>query len=211
MDHFIDFLTKRLSSELPGTRAHQRMMAKRVGGNFEFNYEESPRKGAVMIALYEENGKLYFPLTQRPNYKGVHGGQVSLPGGKMEPEDDDLLTTAIRETQEEIGISISRAEVIGSLTDLNVTASNFIVRPVISFLKQKPEFNRDPREVEQIFTAAIDHLSAEETLKEKELVVGPNIKLQAPYFDIAEKVVWGATSMILNELVSIINEYKNGE
>jgi 8-oxo-dGTP pyrophosphatase MutT (NUDIX family) len=209
MHQFIDFLKKRLKCDLPGGEAHQRMMAQRIGGDFRMNHTKPPRKGAVMIALYEEDGKVFFPLTQRPDYDGVHGGQVSLPGGKMEEEDVDLETTAIRETFEEIGIQIERQNVIGALSDLNITASNFIVKPVISFLAEKPEFRRDPREVAQIFTAEINHLSDARTLKETELTVGPNIRLRAPYFDIEEKVVWGATSMILSEFVSLINEYKN--
>jgi len=210
MHQFVDFLRDRLKTGLPGGEAHQKMMAQQIGGHFRMNHSKPPRKGAVMIALYEENGKIYFPLTQRPDYEGVHGGQVSLPGGKMEEEDFDLETTAIRETYEEIGVQIEKRDVVGTLSDLNVTASNFIVKPVISFLSKKPEFRRDPREVAQIFTAEINHLSDTKTLKETELTVGPNIRLRAPYFDIEEKVVWGATSMILSEFVSLINEYKNG-
>lgn len=209
MHEFVDFLTKRLKADLPGHRAHEKMMAKQIGQQFRRSHAKPPRKGGVMIALYEERGKLYFPLTQRPNYAGVHGGQVSLPGGKMEEEDADLIATAIRETYEEIGVEIKREQVIGTLTDLNVTASNFIVKPVISVLKEKPLFHRDPREVEQIFTAELTHLSDHKTLKETELTVGPNIRLRAPYFDIEEKIVWGATSMILSEFVALINEYKN--
>ncbi len=210
MSDFINFLTERLKTQLPGSEAHNRMMATQIGSEFKMQYNKPPRKGAVMIALYEEEGKLYFPLTQRPTYKGVHSGQVSLPGGKMEDTDAHLIATAIRETYEEIGIMINDDQILGSLSDLNVTASNFIVKPVISFMTRKPIFRRDPREVEQIFTAEIDHLSDRRTLKETELTVGPNVRLRAPYFDIEEKVVWGATSMILSEFVSLINEYKNG-
>ena len=210
MDGFIEFLQERLRTALPGNAAHQQMMAKQVGSRFKMDYKDPPRKGAVMIALFPEEEKWFFPLMQRPNYKGVHGGQVSLPGGKMEPSDEDLIFTAIRETYEEIGVQIDRSQVIGSLSDLNVTASNFIVKPVVSILNEKPQFNRDPREVEQIFTAELNHLSDHRTLKETELTVGPNIRLKAPYFDIEEKVVWGATSMILNEFVSLIKEFKNG-
>jgi 8-oxo-dGTP pyrophosphatase MutT (NUDIX family) len=209
MHNFVEFLTKRLQADLPGNTAHQLMMAKQIGQQFRMSHDKPPRKGGVMIALYEEEGKLYFPLTQRPNYVGVHGGQVSLPGGKMEEEDEDLIATAIRETYEEIGIQINRDQVIGTLSDLNVTASNFIVRPVVCFLSEKPIFNMDPREVEQIFTAELNHLSDHKTLKEKELTVGPNIRLKAPYYDIEEKIVWGATSMILSEFVALIKEYKH--
>ena len=201
------YLQDRLAQELPGDYAHQQMMAQPIGKRFKMQYEKPPRRGAVMIALYPDQGKIYFPLMQRQPYEGVHGGQVSLPGGKMEETDNDLIETAIRETFEEIGVSISDNQVIGSLSDLNVTASNFIVKPVVSILNQKPNFVSDPREVEQIFKAEVQHLIDPKTLQETELTVAQKVRLKAPFFDIEEKVVWGATAMILSEFVEILKEH----
>ena len=201
------YLQDRLAQELPGDHAHQQMMAQPIGQRFKMQYEKPPRRGAVMIALYPDQGKIYFPLMQRPPYEGVHGGQVSLPGGKREDSDNDLIETAIRETFEEIGVSISDNQVIGSLSDLNVTASNFIVKPVVSILHQKPNFVSDPREVEQVFKAEVQHLIDPKTLQETELTVAQKVRLKAPFFDIEEKVVWGATAMILSEFVEILKEH----
>ena len=108
---------------------------------------------------------------------------------------------------EEIGVQILDHQVIGSLSDLNVTASNFIVKPVIGILQEKPTFTTDPREVEHILQAELQHLIHPHTLKEKELTVANKIKLKAPFFDVEEKVVWGATAMILSEFVEILKEY----
>jgi 8-oxo-dGTP pyrophosphatase MutT (NUDIX family) len=202
-----DFLAARLAQQLPGDNAHQQMMAQPIGQRFKMEYEKPPRKGAVMIVLYPDAGKIYFPLMQRPPYQGIHGGQVSLPGGKMEDSDDSLVETAIRETFEEIGVKISDNNVIGSLSDLNVTASNFIVKPVISVLDKKPDFVKDPREVEAIFKAEVQHLIHPQTLQEKELTVAQTVRLKAPFFDIEERVVWGATAMILSEFVEILKEH----
>ncbi|WKK77499.2 CoA pyrophosphatase [Marivirga salinae] len=207
MKDILAFLQERLQKPLPGDVAHQQMMAQPIGQRFKMQYEKPPRKGAVMIVLYPDEGKIYFPLMQRPPYQGIHGGQVSLPGGKMEDSDDNLIETAIRETFEEIGVNISDNEVIGSLSDLNVTASNFIVKPVVSILDRKPEFTRDPREVEQIFKAEVQHLIHPNTLQVTELTVAQEIRLKAPFFDIEEKVVWGATAMILSEFVEILKEH----
>ena len=207
MKDLVAFLHDRLQKPLPGGVAHQQMMAQPIGQRFKMEYEKPPRKGAVMIALYPDEGKIYFPLMQRPPYQGVHGGQVSLPGGKKEESDDSLIETAIRETFEEIGVIISDKEIIGSLSDLNVTASNFIVKPVVSILHKKPDFVRDPREVEQIFKAEVQHLLHPRTLQETELTVAKEIRLKAPFFDIEEKVVWGATAMILSEFVEILKEH----
>jgi 8-oxo-dGTP pyrophosphatase MutT (NUDIX family) len=206
MHQIVDFLRERLKKELPGDKAHQLMMAKQLGPQFRMPAQSSPRVGAVMIALYFWEGKIFFPLTQRPNYRGVHGGQVSLPGGKRDEGDHSLIRTAIRETHEEIGVSIRESQVIGALSDLNITASNFIVKPIISFLEEKPVFVRDPYEVDHIFTTDIEHLLNADTLKTKELIVGPQVRLEAPYFDIDGKVVWGATAMILSEFAEILKE-----
>ncbi|WP_375579128.1 CoA pyrophosphatase [Marivirga tractuosa] len=207
MNDLGSFLQERLQKPLPGDVAHQQMMAQPIGQRFKMQYEKPPKKGAVMIALYPDEGKIYFPLMQRPPYQGIHGGQVSLPGGKMEDSDDSLIETAIRETFEEIGVKISDNQVIGSLSDLNVTASNFIVKPVVSILHRKPDFIKDPREVEQIFKAEVQHLIHPQTLQEKELTVAQEVRLKAPFFDIEEKVVWGATAMILSEFVEILKEH----
>lgn len=201
------FLEDRLVQQLPGDHAHQQMMAQPIGQRFKMQYEKPPKNGAVMIVLYPDAGKIYFPLMQRPPYQGIHGGQVSLPGGKREETDSSLIETAIRETFEEMGVKIADHEVIGSLSDLNVTASNFIVKPIISILDSKPDFVRDPREVEQIFKAEIQHLIHPRTLQETELTVAREIRLKAPFFNIEDKVVWGATAMILSEFVEILKEH----
>ncbi len=206
MHQIVDFLKERLKKELPGDKAHQLMMAKQLGPQFRMPAQSAPRNGAVMIALYFWEGKIYFPLTQRPNYRGVHGGQVSLPGGKKEEQDNSLIETAIRETHEEIGVLIKDSQVLGALSDLNITASNFIVKPIISFVEEKPVFVRDPYEVDHIFTTDIEHLLKSETLKTTELSVGPQVRLEAPYFDIDDKIVWGATAMILSEFAQILKE-----
>ncbi len=209
MKDIVTFLQERLKNTLPGNIAHQRMLAQQLGTPFRMQHEKPARKGAVMILLYpDENGRICFPLTQRHNYVGVHGGQVSLPGGKRDKSDPSLVYTAIRETREEIGVSIQDYQIIGSLSDLHITASNFIVSPIISFTEEKPEFIADPYEVEHIFSTEINHLLAADTIKETELTVGQEVRLKAPYFDIDGKIVWGATAMILSEFLSILKEYK---
>ncbi|MBK6265059.1 CoA pyrophosphatase [Marivirga sp. S37H4] len=209
MKDIVKFLQERLQTTLPGDAAHQRMLAKQLGPNFRLKHEGSPRKGAVMIMLYQqENGEICFPLTQRHNYVGVHGGQISLPGGKRDESDASLIETAIRETHEEIGVRIQGHQIIGSLSDLHITASNFVVKPIISFIEKTPDFVADPYEVAHIFSTNIDQLLATDTLKETELTVGPEVRLKAPYFDIDGKIVWGATAMILSEFMTILKEYK---
>src|SRR5690606_38620464 len=91
-----------------------------------------PKEGSVLILIYQKNDQLYFPLMLRPNYDGVHGGQVSLPGGKREETDKSFAATAVREAEEEIGVKPDEITVIGQLTELYVFASNFKVVPVVA-------------------------------------------------------------------------------
>src|SRR5438876_130094 len=106
-------LSKRLLEPLPGNAAHEPLRATPLGQiKPKFEHQLPPKPGSVLILLYEEEGKIKFPLTKRPEYLGTHSGQVSLPGGKAEPG-EDYLQTALREGEEEIGVLSSEIKIIG--------------------------------------------------------------------------------------------------
>ena len=127
-------LRERLLHPLPGGDAHESFRAHPVGDVRPlFSHKNPPRPGGVLILLYEEDGLIKFPLIKRPDYPGAHGGQVSLPGGKAEP-DEDNIACALREGEEEIGISRNLIEVIGTLSDFFVMPSNFMITPVSASL-----------------------------------------------------------------------------
>ncbi|HRG09084.1 MAG TPA: CoA pyrophosphatase, partial [Cyclobacteriaceae bacterium] len=133
-------LRNRLTLPLPGELAHNLMRAEPVGTiKPKFEHKLPPRPGSVMILLYADGDDVFFPLTKRPDYLGTHGGQISLPGGKAEPG-ETLIETALRETQEEIGIKPESIEVLGTLSDFFVIPSNFIVKPVVGLLHDVPQF-----------------------------------------------------------------------
>ena len=157
------------------------------------------RKGAVMIVLYPKKGQDYFVLTQRHDYKGVHSGQISLPGGKPELEDISLSNTAIRETQEETGIQVNSNEIIHSFAPIYIPPSNFLVSPFLSILDYTPDLLADPYEVKEIYEINILDLTTE-NIKVKLMDIGPEKDVPVPYYDFNGKVVWGATAGILSEL-----------
>jgi hypothetical protein len=157
-----------------------------------------------MILIHESDGELKFPLIQRPDYEGVHSGQIALPGGRYETIDQTLTNTALRETKEEIGVD--SIEVIGSLSQFYVAASNYDILPVVGFTKRKPVFIPDPTEVKEVITPTISQLLSRNNVKEKELVVRGGVKLWSPYFELEQRVVWGATAMMLSEFVDIIQD-----
>ncbi|MEQ8907482.1 CoA pyrophosphatase [Ekhidna sp.] len=207
-DELTGFLEKRVQMPMPGDVAHQKMKPKMANGApLKLKHSTPPRRGGVLILLYEDQGKVRFPLIQRPSYDGIHSDQMALPGGRYEEEDLDQFHTALRESHEEIGVSKEKVEVIGSLSEFFVAASNYMVLPVIGKLDHNPKFIPEPREVADIVTPLVSDLIDPSRLKEKEIVVRNGYKLQCPYFDLEDRTVWGATAMMLSELVEILKEY----
>ncbi len=176
------------------------------GTAINLKHKNPPREGAVMILFFEEEGTVKFPLIQRPKYEGIHSGQMALPGGKSELDDRDLRHTALRETEEEIGVNSAKIEVFGELSSFYVVASNFQVLPVLGFMDHKPDFIPDNREVDQVVLAQTDHIISNEALKRKNVEAANGFHLDSPYFDVNGKVVWGATAMMLSELVEIMKK-----
>lgn len=208
-DELTRFLEKRVQLSMPGDVAHLKMKPKMSNGSpLNLKHSTPPRKGGVLILLYEDEGKVHFPLIQRPNYDGIHSGQMALPGGRYEEEDQDQYQTALRETNEEIGVDHNKIEIIGSLSEFFVAASNYMVLPVIGKIDFKPKFIPEPREVSEIVTPPIIHLVDPMRLKEKEITVRKDFKLQCPYYDLEGRTVWGATAMMLSEMVEILKEFE---
>ena len=195
---------------LPGADAHEdlspypRASAKKI----KISGKEA-KLGAVMVLLYPIDYEPYFVLIQRPVYEGTHSGQISFPGGKVE-EKESLRTTALRETQEEIGIDKDNVNVIGELTEVYIPPSNFLVSPFIGYLDTRPSFIPDSREVEQVLEIPVSQLMDDSLLKRKKIKVtnySPNpFYIDVPYFELNYETVWGATALILNELKTILKE-----
>lgn len=199
-------LTERLKDALPGPSAHEIMRAKYSGSlKPRFEHTKPPRPGSVIILLYEQHGKIWFPLIKRPEYIGVHSGQVSLPGGKAEPG-EDLVETALRECEEEIGVSRDGVTIVGRLSNFHVLPSNILITPVVAATQNVPEFLPDPREVARVFSASVNELLEEDAVREKEISVTRDISMVAPHFEVDGEIVWGATAMVLSELRHVVQE-----
>ncbi|MEJ7646739.1 MAG: CoA pyrophosphatase [Chryseolinea sp.] len=196
----------RLTQPLPASLAHDRMRATSLGA-LRPKYDNSlpPRPGAVLILLYEDHGVIKFPLIRRPEYLGVHSGQVSLPGGRTE-SDEGPVETALRETEEEIGIRRDSPKVLGVLSNFLVIPSNYIITPVVATLSGSPTFVPDAREVAGVLAASIDELVHDESIRESEILVSGQYRLMAPHFNVENSTVWGATAMVLNEFRSVLRD-----
>ncbi len=164
---------------------------------------KNAKDSAVTIVIYPVAEHWHFTLIQRPFYNGPHSGQIALPGGKWELSDQNLQATAIRETFEEIGIQLQYNELIGQLTELYIPVSNIKVQPFVAILDAQPIFKLETNEVVEILECTISDLLRQSNKLITEVVINENLKIKTPYFSFQNKIVWGATAMILNEFKKV--------
>ncbi|NTV85025.1 MAG: CoA pyrophosphatase [Bacteroidales bacterium] len=164
------------------------------------------KKGGVLVLFYPFKSRIFLVFMKRTEYPGVHSGQVSFPGGGWEPGDESMTKTALREAEEEIGVDPKTVHIIGQLSDLFIPPSNFLVTPVVGYTEQRPAFRPDPVEVDRILEVTLDHLMLKETRQVKEITVFPANRMRVPCFYTGGDIIWGATAMIVNELIDVISQ-----
>lgn len=202
---FLTRLKEQLQLPLPGFDAQWEMAhTKRDKVKPEDLQPSDFRRSAVMVLLIDRVDGYVIPLTERHTYNGAHSGQVSFPGGKFEESDGTLLNTALRECQEEIGLS-ENIEILGELSSIYIPVSKFVVQPFVGILStQEPVYDINSSEVKSIIELPLNDLRSPELIKETFVEPAPGLKLKTPYFDVQGKIVWGATAMILNELKHLL-------
>jgi 8-oxo-dGTP pyrophosphatase MutT (NUDIX family) len=200
-DQVIRKLEQILEKPLPGRKGQITMAPQPVDEErFAQQIRKDFRKGAVLMLFYPDStGKCYIPFIKRPKYEGVHSGQIAFPGGKMEESDEDLAETALRESEEEIGIDADKVTLLGKMSDLYIPPSNFMVSPFLGFVNEQPNFLPDPKEVERIINCPVEVLMDKNIRKTGSINARAGFKVNAPYFDIESETVWGATAMMLGE------------
>lgn len=205
---FISSVYDALARPLPGVQAQLRMSSmKRIHELMGSVASSQAKPSSVLLLLYPIGKDLNLVFIQRPNYVGVHAGQISLPGGKREPGDSDLTETALRESKEEIGINPDDVRILGKLSDLYIPPSRFLVSPFVGYSPTRPDFIKDPSEVDEIIEVKVKDLFSEHVLKMTRHKVGLGIIIKVPAFVVKGHVIWGATAMILSEFKEVIKEY----
>lgn len=202
-------LHKALAVDLPGQEAQYTLASKdRAYTNLEMARADPDVRPAAVLALFHpRNGESHITLIRRNSYPGVHSDQISFPGGKAEPTDSKLEETALRETEEEVGVSASRVKLLGSLTEVYIPPSGFLVRPFVGYAADELEFHPDSREVVEVLNFPVGDFMNARSVRNVRVEVR-NMHMRVPAYVIGDQVIWGATAMMIGELTSVIRKCK---
>ncbi len=192
---------------LPGERAQFEMAPVERIKNLKITdiAANNPREAGVVGLFYpsvEQEAMLVLIL--RKTYKGVHSNQVGFPGGKREIFDDDIEATALRETEEEVGLSREHIILVKKMTKVYVPPSNFWVQPFMGFTEFTPTFIPEEAEVEAILEVKVSDFLAKESIVVQKITTSYAVDLDVPAFMLNKNVVWGATAMMLSEMKNIL-------
>lgn len=194
-----DRLSQALSASLPGFEI-QRTMAPSVRRNNPMAEPRPLRRAAVLFLLYARGRVPHLPFIVRPEYDGPHSGQIALPGGKREEGDGSLWDTAIRETEEEVGVPRADIHFIGCLTKVYIPNSHYLVSPYVGWIEHRAEFAPHPQEVHQVLEVAVERLLAPERVH-REIWNIRGLEVDVPFYACQGHKIWGATAMMLAELL----------
>ena len=162
--------------------------------------DKNPKEAAVMMLMYPKNGQTHLVLIIRNTYPGIHSSQIAFPGGKVETDDISIVHTALRETQEEIGIAADKIEIIREFSKIYIPPSNFMVYPFLGYSREELIFSPDSSEVAGIIELSLKDFLDENNIVNKRMTTSYSLDISVPAFKIQEHFVWGATAMMMSEL-----------
>ncbi len=160
-----------------------------------------PRRGAVLAVLYPHNNELHVPLTIRSGSLRTHTGEISLPGGAIDPTDVSVVAAALREGEEEVGLDSASVIILGTLTDVYIAPSNFQITPVVGWMPTAPQLTPDPREVAALLYLPLRHLLRPDAVSIEDRMIHEQ-SIRVPYYAFGEHKIWGATSVVLSQLAA---------
>ncbi len=204
-DQFKHYLREALKGPLPGRQA-QTQMAPQLR-TLQPPPGISPRPSAVLVPFLEERGEIQLLLTLRTANLHHHGGEISFPGGGVEQSDADFVAAAFREAEEEIALSPHDVTPLGELTDLYVAPSNHLIHPIVGWAHPSRPLRPNPMEVESILTLPLRYLLNRENIQHEQWSLHGKV-YEVPYYPLNGFKLWGATAMILSEILVVIHSLR---
>ena len=203
-ENFPEALRDRLSQQLPGIRRCKAFAPELCYGRHAGPPAHDARSAAVLALFYRAGGQWRIPLILRPDFMPSHAGQVSFPGGMIEPG-ETIEQAAVREYREELGDAAAEVQLLGRLSPIYVFASNFLVTPCVAWSPTPPVFAPNPAEVANLLEARVVELG-DAARRGSHSIDRRGVRLQAPHMACENQLVWGATSLMLAELMIVIAE-----
>ena len=196
-------LEEKLAESKPGLKAQLGMCPNpRPGHQVYKEVEDSCLKAGVLVLFYPREDKIHLVLTRRTDKVDFHKGQISFPGGRMETG-EGLEQAALREAQEELEVDPDSIRILGMLTPLYIPPSNYCMYPVVAITEHRPDFRPSHLEVAEVLEIPLDHLLNPQNVRWETWTLR-GIKVEVPFYAFGKHKIWGATAMVLAELVEII-------
>jgi 8-oxo-dGTP pyrophosphatase MutT (NUDIX family) len=205
-DDLPDQLAARLQLPLPGWKAQAAYQPDLSFGRHQGPAPANATPAAVLILLYPHHDAWHLPLIVRPADMPAHAGQVSLPGGVIEPGEDSRQA-ALREFVEELGASADDIQLLGPLSEIYLFASNFTIAPWVGAMQAAPRWSPSTREVARLLEVPLGHLRDPANTRQIQRNQR-GLSYTAPCFCWESERIWGATSMILAEFVAALADYR---
>jgi 8-oxo-dGTP pyrophosphatase MutT (NUDIX family) len=201
----LQFLEKRLKGPLPGLKAQLKMVTEPRPGNKVYQeVEDTSIKAGVLILLYPWKNQLHLVLTRRTARVDFHQKQISFPGGRQE-KNESFEQAALREAQEELKILPESVQILGKLTPLYIPPSNYCIHPIVATISTRPDFRPFAQEVAEVIEVPLDHLFDQQNIR-REMWSYKGAQIEVPFYFFEGHKIWGATAMVLAELVELLRK-----
>ena len=209
LEILLEVIPKIKKLPLPGTASQFKLSPPFRTALIE-KYKEAMKdaKKAAVVAIIFPKGiqkELHIALILRKAYKGVHSAQIGFPGGKLEVG-ESLKQAAIREVEEEIGITSSQYKIVRRMTEVYIPPSNFYVQSFLGISDQELKFIKQDEEVEEVVEVALSELLDDVNMKDSLVHTSLKRDLNVPSFILEGHIVWGATAMMLSEIKDLLKE-----
>lgn len=163
--------------------------------------DPSQRRAAVLLPLYRDREETYVLFTRRTETVEHHKGQISFPGGAEDPGDAGPLETALRETEEEVGIPRGVVTILGILDDVDTVVSGFVITPFVGFIPHPVPLRVNPHEIAEVLTVPLDLFRDRTRVRIEERTRPTGERIEVYFYDHGPHVIWGATARIMKGFI----------